>query len=148
MKEIGKIIAFDEEGKAVVEFDTTAKQCPGCTSSHLCTQSGEKKRIVLEVIPGVALGSMVYVETGRRSLLRLPALAYVMVGAFLAGALVGEAIFNLLKAHQPGVLSIMAGLIVTAGCIVFLSIDEHRRRAKDGFEPSDYAKVLLQVLGI
>jgi len=134
MKEIGKIIDFDEEGKAIVEFEATARQCPGCASGHMCTRSGEKKRMVLEVIPGVAKGSMVYVETGRRSLLRLPTLAYVMVGAFLAGALLGEALFNLFKARQPGVLSIMAGLIVTAVCIVALSIDEHRR-AKAGFDP-------------
>jgi len=134
MKEIGKIIDFDEEGKAIVELDAKAKQCPGCASGHLCMQNGEKKRMVLEVIPGVARGSMVYVEAGRRSLLRLPALAYVMLGTFLGGVLLGEAVFSLFNARQPGILSIMAGLIVTAVCIVALSIDDHRR-AKAGFEP-------------
>ena len=134
MKETAKIIEFDAEGRAIVEFDTTGQACPGCASGQLCAQNGEKKRMALEVIPGVALGSRVYVDIGRRSLLRWPVLAYVMIGAFVGGALIGEVFCNLLTAKQPGVLSIMLGLIATAGCIIALNIDEHRR-SKEGFTP-------------
>ncbi|HUS59549.1 MAG TPA: SoxR reducing system RseC family protein [Planctomycetota bacterium] len=149
MKEIGRIIEFTSEGKAVVEFETKRSSCNGCACGSICKSvnvqdagqqdasgraSGEKKRMVMEVIPGVALGSRVYVEIGRPSLLRLPTLVYVMVAAFLAGALLGQIIAGIARSSQAGMLSIMAGLIVTAVCIVALNIDEHRR-SKETFTP-------------
>jgi len=134
MKEVGKIIEFDSEGRAVVEFEAREHACAGCASRQLCTQSGDKRRMVIEVIPGVAPGSRVYVEVGRPSLLQLPILAYVMLGSFLGGVALGELLFHLVKARQPGVLSLMLGLMATAVCIVALNVDEHRR-SKNGFSP-------------
>ena len=134
MKEVGQIIEFDAEGRAIVEFERKSQNCSGCASCQICVQNGQKKRLVLEVIPGVALGSRVYVDIGRRSLLRWPVLAYVMIGTFIGGALAGEILFSVFRARQPGMLSIMLGLVATAACIIALNVDEHRR-SKEGFTP-------------
>ena len=134
MKEIGKIIEFTSEGKAVVEFETKVGACKGCACAGVCSPFEEKKRMTMEVIPGVALGSRVHVDIGRPSLLRWPTLAYVMIATFLAGALLGQLIGAIAGSKDSGLISIMAGLILTALCIVALNIDEHRR-GKETFVP-------------
>ena len=135
MKEMGKIKDFVGDGKAVVELDGKDARCTGCPSGALCAETGEKRQMILDVIPGVARGTQVYVEVGYPSLLKMPSLAYVMVAAFMAGAILGQIVFKaIFNVSQPDVLSILAGLVATAGSIVTLHFFE-TRRDKQGFIP-------------
>gem|GEM_PF-6822693 len=74
-------------------------------------------------------------EVAYPSLLRMPSLAYVMVVAFIGGAILGQIIFKaIFSVSQPDVLSILAGLVVAGGSIVTLHFLESRRD-KYGFAP-------------
>ena len=135
MKEVATIVDFTERGKAVVEFEAKGA-CDLCPSGGVCAESGGGNRqMTLDVIPGIARGTQVIVEVGRRSLLKMPALAYLMIAAFVAGTILGQIIFKaILDVSESGIISILAGLIATSGSIAALSIIEGRRN-KQEFEP-------------
>jgi len=132
MKEIGTIVDFTDEGKAVVEFNDKGAACAGCPSGAFCAQSGGKRRMVLDIISGVARGTQVYVEIGPRSLLKMPALACVMVASFIGGAVLGQIVFKaVFGVRQPDILSLLAGLVVTAAAIFGRSAFENRRNKRE-----------------
>ena len=134
MKEVATIVDFTERGKAVVELEAKGG-CDLCPSGGVCAESGGKRQMTLDVIPGIARGTQVIVEVGRRSLLKMPALAYLMIAAFVAGTILGQIIFKaILGVSESGIISILAGLIATSGSIAALSIIEGRRN-KQEFEP-------------
>jgi len=135
MKEIGTITDFADDGRAVVELDGKDARCAGCPSGAFCAQTGEKRQMILDVIPGIARGTQVYVEVGYPTLLKMPSLAYVMTAAFIAGAILGQIVFKaVLRVPQPDVLSILAGLLVAACSILTLHLRESRRN-KQSFVP-------------
>jgi len=148
MKEVATIVDFTETGKAVVELEGTAGGCDACPSDGICAQTGGKRRMTLDVIPGIARGTQVLVEVGYRSLLKMPALAYVMIAAFVAGTILGQIIFKaILGVSDSDVVSILAGLIAAAGGIVALSVIENRRK-NEQFEPRIIGIVFKEKKGV
>ena len=146
MKEVGTIVDFSEKGKAVVELEGKGG-CDLCPSGGVCTETGGKRQMTLDVIPGIAPGTQVLVEVGRRSLLKMPTLAYVMIAAFVAGTILGQIIFKaILGVSEPDVISILAGLIATAASIAALCVVESRRN-KQEFEPRIIGIVLKEKNG-
>lgn len=147
MKEVGTIVDFSEKEKALVELEGKGG-CDACQSGGMCAKSGEGvRRMTLDVIPGIARGTHVIVEVGRRSLLKMPTLAYLMIAAFVAGTILGQVIFKaILGVSKSDVISILAGLIATAGSIAALSVIEGRRN-KQVFEPRIIGIVLKEKKG-
>jgi len=135
MREEGRIVEFTSEGKAVVEFESRGKPCAACAAFSLCAAEGETaRRMVLDVIPGVAQGALVYVDVGPRSLLKMPALAYVVLGSFLAGLAGSAGAMRLFEVRAAQAVNVIAGLAVAAAVVAALAIHEQRRR-KDASGP-------------
>jgi positive regulator of sigma E activity len=131
MKETGTIIDFTDDGKAVVELQNDAGACSSCPSASVCKQ-GEENRLTLDCIPGVAVGTEVYVEVGHRSLLKMPTLAYLMLASFLFGAALGQIVLKLiLSLSQADMGSILLGLVATAATIVGISMYENKREEEE-----------------
>jgi len=130
MKKIGTIVDFAPDGKAVVEFEEEI--APGGAGSG---EEAGARQMALEVIPGIAKGTQVYVEVAEGSLLRMPALAWVMLGAFAAGAAVSLLALAVMASAAKAVLpSVLAGLVCAGGAIVVINAKE-RRRARGEFRP-------------
>jgi len=136
MQEIGTIVDFTDEGKAIVEFEARPAACAGCAAGGMCRAAdGFKRRMELEVIPGVAEQSRVYVDVGPRTLLKFPMLAYVMIAAFLAGAIAAQIIAWIFGVKDAGtILSLLLGLLATAAAIIVINIKE-TKRSKEEFTP-------------
>jgi len=147
MQIIGTIVDFAADGKAVVEFEKElpaavlgGSNLPAGNEQNAPAEArgdahGSVRRLALEVIPGVAKGTQVYVEVKGGSLLQMPMLAYVMAGAFAAGMLAGLAVLGLIMGFSKAVLpSLMLGLLCAAGAIVAINVRE-ARMAREEFRP-------------